>query len=482
MEQRIHISNVNNTPSMCFDTGLDPRSFARTKMSQSLIEPGYIVNPDGTHEKWKAAGVNETDGSMRAFGPVFPGKRLDLLLKEADSTLQTAQQARLQQTALQAITSWIKAKMFLGETRSVLNPGASFVCLEENNPSHPWGSVFFAPEHISNRCLYVEGTQLDRYNCPDLVGMDTSAFCAGVMLYQILTGNHPYPGVDLYQDMREGIFLPMYLAAPGLDEKLAGLIQAALLLPVAKKKSSLSQQGKLSGLEILTDFLEILTDKENTVTSVTEVSSLVSTLQLEKEKQIDKEKKAFLFRQNLIVKTRRFTTQNKHFLIGCGLGLFFVLFVVFSTVRGFTQRLTTEGMAADTVVISYYEAFSGLNHLFMEACIQGADRTDINAAATLHAVVKQRQAYEVTGGPAIIQARVWKETGGELPAPNVFGVTDLRLEFRGGSEEDGIITYRADYLLWSPFEDFARHRSDTVTLQRDRRKHWRIIELLREEK
>ncbi|WP_461247085.1 hypothetical protein [Treponema sp. R6D11] len=463
MGQRIHISEVNNQPALCFDTGLDPRSFARTKMSQSLIDPGFIVNPDGSHESWKVTGVNEIDGFMRVFGPHVPGKRLDLLL-EGIGTI--SQSSALKQEALEAVINWSKAKMFLGDTRSASNPGAAFVSKE--------GNVFFAPEHISTRCLFIEGNKLDNYNCPDLIGMNSTAFCTAVMLYKILTGNHPYPSADIYQDMREGIFLPIHLAAPGLNVKLSELIQYALMLPVEKKKHGVSK----SGIDILSGFFEVLAGKEN---KVVPISLLFETLSFEKSKQYENEKKIYLFRTNTIIKTKRYILNNKPFLVGIAIGIAFILFILFNTVINIKSRLTTEGMPPDTVVTAYYDAFSSLNHQFMEACINGADKKDINAVATFFAVSKQRQAYEGPNAPAIIQAKVWKETGGQLPAPNVFGVTDLKLNYIGGEEENGLIVYQTEYNLWSPYDDFARHRKDILTLKRDNHKRWRIIEILRTE-
>jgi hypothetical protein len=464
MEQRIHIAEVNNQQSLCFDTGLDPRSFARTKMSQSLIDTGYIVNPDGTHETWKATGVNENGGFMRVFGPYVPGKRLDLLLEGISSISQLP---TLKQETMEAVISWSKAKMFLGDTNSAINPGASFVSKE--------GNVFFAPEHISSRCLYIEGSEIDTYNCPDLVGMDITAFCAGVMLYKILTGTHPYPSKNILDDMREGVFLPVHLAAQGLNPQLAELIQAALMLPVEKKGKHVVVK---KGIDILSGILEILSGKENKVVSV---SSLFDTVSVDKTKHLENEKKIYLFKKNKILKTKRFILNNKPIIIGVAVGIAFVLFILFSTVISISSGPTTEGMAPDTVITAYYEAFSSLNHQFMDACIKGADRSDINAAATFYAVLKQRQAYEGSNAPSIIQARVWKDSGGKLPAPNVFGVTDLKIDYIGGEEEDGLIVFQTDYNLWSPFDDFARHRNDRITLKRDRRKHWRIIEILREE-
>jgi len=462
MHRRIYISDTDNNPAVYFDTGLEPRSFARTKMSQSLIEPGYIVSSDGTYKAWKAAGVNEIDGLMRVWGPLFNGKRLDELLDKVESEDNT----REKQEALEAVASWIKAKLFLGEIKSVLNPGASFVGGD---------NVFFAPEHISTRCLYIEQTgnetaQQDRYNCPDLTDTNAAAFCAGVMLYKTLTGTHPYPTEEIYQNMREGVFLPVYLAAPEINEKMSALIQEALLLPVAKKQTA------KNGAEILSEILNMLYNKKQVINC----SSLYTELPAEKKSKLIKEKKWYLFRQTSIKTIKNVVTRNKKILIGAGIVLFIFLFILFNASKPDPNRPVTDGMTSDNVVISYYDAFSNLDHFFMEACVLGADRSDINAAATLFAVSRVRQAYEASPNMVIIPAQTWQDHGGILPAPNVFGITDFTLEHTGGNEYDVMVMYRADYLLWAPDEQ-ARKRSDTLTLRRDRYKNWRITEILRVE-
>ncbi|MCL2801905.1 MAG: hypothetical protein FWD28_09140 [Treponema sp.] len=479
MEQRIHVCNVENSPAVCFDTGLEPRSFARTKISESLTEEGYVVKSDGSFETWKPAGVNETNGKIRVYGPLFTGKRFDLILKEADSSQSTSQQSKLQQSELQrsesqqaaltALSSWIRAKMFLGEKRSALNPGASFIGAD--------GSVFFAPEHLSNRCLYIEGTQLDHYNCPDLTGMDTAAFCAGIILYKILTGSHPYPSSEIFQDMREGVFLPLNLAAPDLDDKLSLLIQSALLLPVEKKRTV------KNSMDILLGFLEVLTTlKQSAGSSAASSPIAFKTITPEAASRIEKEKKVYLLKQKIVVNTKRFVSRNRYALGGVLFGLLFVIYITATTMQSHANRPTTKGLNAEEVVSGYYEAFSSLNHPFMQACINGADKSDLHAAAGLFAIVRTRQAYERTEAMPIIQARVWKELGGELPAPNVFGVTDLKIENIGGNADEGSMIFRVDYNLWSPDESHARIRDDILTLRLDRYNNWRIVEIIRRER
>ncbi|MCL2180361.1 MAG: hypothetical protein FWB83_04450 [Treponema sp.] len=466
--RHIYISDVDGKQAVCFETAMDTRSFARTGMSQSLIEKGYIVFPDGSHEVWKPAGVKEINGSMRVWGPLFKCERLDQIIIEVDLTSNV-------QAALQAVLLWIRAKMFLGDTQSTLNPGAAFILREEGVQSnYKKGCVFFAPEHLSRRCLHAEGMVKDNYYCPDLIGMNAAAFCAGVMLYKILTKAHPFTSLNYYQDMREGVFLPVRLAAPELNEKLSALIQNALVLPADDRTA------EKSGTDILTELLALLTAKDNNAVNV---SSLFTPLTAEKAKRVEKEKKNYYFKQNVTIKTRRFISRNKIAILGSAAALIVFLFILFTMTNNFSHRPTTEGMPPDTVVHAYYDAFSSLNYEFMEACIQRADRSDINAAVSLTAITRTRQAYDLSTEPYMIPARVWLENGGELPAPNVFGVTNLNLTNIGGSEDQGLVVFRAEYLLWAPIEEYqySKQRIDVITLSTDRRNHWRIIEILRSE-
>jgi len=460
MPQHILISNINENPVVCFNTGLDPRSFARTKMSQSLIEKGYIVNPDGTHDVWISAGVDEVDGFMRVWGPLFQAKRFDLFFEDIDSPNHPKMQI-----ALQALIIWIKAKIALGETRSAFNPGAAFISKDRR--------VFFAPEHLANRCLYVEGFKLDRNNCPDLVGMDAAAFCAGVMLYKILTGLHPYPSKEIYQDMREGIFLPVHLASPNLNDRLSTLIKEAFLLPVETKKPN------KNGITIMKEILEILSGKE----------AIFKPLPPEKIKNLEKERKNFLFKQNSYVKTKRFVLRN---IIPIVLAVFLIAFIAFIFITSMKGKITTEGLAPEEVVSVYYEAFSELNDQMMKACLQGdgrkgAGKRDMEAAGILLVISRQREYYERRNESHLVTAQVWRDQGGELPSPSAFGVTNLEIErlsknTDGSSINNDIIVFRAKYSLWSPTDSYEIKRNDVLMLKRDRHDNWRIIDIVREER
>ncbi|MCL2277674.1 MAG: hypothetical protein FWC21_07225 [Treponema sp.] len=487
--QYINITNADNNPVIYFNTGLDARSFARTKMSQCITEPGYVVNSDGTHEVWKPGGVDEVDGFMQFWGrlPLSNAQRLDHLINEISDSrgpviidykkltggeLDSSDLAK-RQNALRAVIYWIRAKMFLGDTHTIRNPGAAFICRDNAD-----GKVFLAPENIANRCLLLESSDQkqdspDRFNSPDLKGLDSAAFCAAVMIYSIMSKTHPYPSVNNSQDMRDGIFLPVSLAVPNLNEELSGLIQSALMLPVHEKKA------KTRAADILSGFLKLLTEKDN---QIRDISALFNEITDEKLTQTDVERKNFTLRQNSIIKTKRFFSRNRTAVLISFFSFLFVLFIAFSMIDSYARRPTTEGMHPENVIHAYFNAFSNLDFTFMEACIWGANKNDVNAAVNMTAIVKTRQAYEATLTSPVIPASVWKENGGELPAPDVFGVTDIIVTHISGSEAGSSIVFRADYYLWPFYEEIPYIRSDLMTLKLDRKNNWRITEIARTEK
>ena len=488
--QYINISSTDNNPVIYFNTGLDPRSFARTKMSQNLSEIGYIVNPDGSHEIWKPSRIDEKDGYMQFWGQLFNGQRLDRIIDEicpaqlkqsqnnkSGNSVESPDMPTNRQIALQAIVQWIRAKMFLGDTPSVRSPGAAVISCEDTASN---SRVFFAPEYIANRCLLLENSEhaasalavQDRFNSPDLSGLDDAAFCAAVMLYAVLTKNHPYPGDNNSQDMRDGFFLPISLAEPGLNEELSGLIQSALMLPVQNKKD------KMSASDILIGILKILTEKDNNIRAI---SSLFSEITAEKLLKTDAEKKKFTLKQNTSIKIKRFVSRNRTAITISSACIIFALIITFSMIDSYAKKPTTAGMYPKDIIYAYLDAYSNLNFEFMEACVQGAMKNDINAAVNLTAIVRTRMAYESTI-TSTVTAAAWKENGGELPAPDVFGVTDLSVAHISGSEESGLIIYRADYLLWPFQEEFPLIRSDVMTLKPDKKNNWRITEIIRTEK
>jgi hypothetical protein len=387
---------------------------------------------------------------MLVWGPPFTGGRLDALVNDGKDE------------SLTAIACWIRSRLAFSENHAAFDfPVALIAGPGVQESTHPEGTVFFAPATLSRRCILAEGTEPDRYNCPDLEGMEAACFSAAAMLYRVLADCAPFPAADqnLYQDMREGNFIPVRLAAPGIDEKLGNLVQAALM--------AASGGGKKPGEAadaMLRRILEILMPTGGRAVSG---ASLFRTLSAEEEALLQKEKLRLLKKNTTSVQTRRFIMRNKAVLLGIAAALVIVFFAAGSVLKSRAELPTTRGLDSGAVVQSYYKAIGELDHPLMEACLaKGADKSDLDMVLNLFVISKVRQAYENISG---------LEEGG------VFGVTDLSVELVSGGEEDDQVRYLAVYTLWIPNggEDFRPiRRRDELALARIRG-NWQITEIKR---
>ena len=489
---------IDGHKALGFDTGLTARAFAQSKFAQFITEPGLIVRPaEAPHKRvelWKASGVREAAGAdggptMVVWGPPVEGERLDALLA---ALLNGNEQ---QDKALAAISLWIQAVLALEEDTPrggpplPLWPSAAIIAQgDENNQP----TVFFAPPSLARHGVSAAD---ESYVHPDLDDTasagSAAAFTAAAMLYRIFTGTPPYSAADistLHQDMREGNVLPVRLAVPGLDPRLAALIQNGLE-QTALERTSHGGTEITKGIQ-MGGFLEIIQTGGQTVST----ASLIQPLSEAEHQLLEKEKKQFLSIRTASIKARRFVARNTALLLGCLAAVVIVILIAHSVVQSRAQRPSTAGMDPVQVIESYYHAFGELDHQMMEACVTGgAGKSDITAVINLFVLTKTRQAYEYSTQPMVLPADTWQ--GGDLPDTPLFGATDLRIEWLESGADNDRLRCRIDYTFWIPAQaveelaaetetagdDVSRsyHRSDLLTLVR-KKGNWRIADIVRE--
>jgi len=452
-----------------FDTGLTARAFAQAKLAQFITEPGLIVRLGETPpriEFWKASGVREVSGAdgnptMVIWGPPVAGERLSALLDQPP------------ETALAAVALWIQAVLALGENppnEVPLWPSAAIITLaSEGRPP----SVFFAPPTLGERGVTADDAP---YVNPALGGMAAAAFTAAAMLYRILAGTHPFTATNvsvLYEDMRDGNFLPVRFAIPGMDSRLAVLLQNAL---------ERTAPNLPSGIDMLGAMLAAL------------ASPLVVPLPEPDRLLLEKEKAQYLKLKAASVKTRRFIARNTAVLAGALAGVVAAIFIIYSVISSRALLPTTAGMDPVQVIESFYYAFGDLDHQMMEACvINGAGKNDITAVVNFFVISRTQQAYKGNAPPLVFPAHKWQ--GGDFPDAPLFGATDLRVEWLAGDANGDELRCRVDYTFWIPEQasseealnpDYAptngsvsSHRRDFLTLVR-KKGNWRITEIARE--
>ncbi|MDR1318517.1 MAG: hypothetical protein LBJ90_02755, partial [Treponema sp.] len=441
------IFEVEGNPALGFDTGLDTRAFARTKSARFITEKGIVVFPDGRFEPWQASGLVERTGSIVVWGPAFAGERLDSLIND-DSR---------KDKALAAVLRWIRALLSLDAGASAkievsLRPWGALVAPDAKagdagaegkagggDSGFPPGAVFFPPETLMLRCARAEGSETlirggEAFVHPDLSGLNAAAFCAAALLYRIFTGALPFPAADetlLHADLREGVFIPAALAAPGLDENLAALIQETLAM---SKKITAGKPDRAR--ETLVRFTEILRGGDADPAGAAgdspnfhppSFSSFFHPPGREEREKINKERELFRKRKNLAVKTRRFAVRNTALIAGISAAVLIAFFAGRSIAAGRAGRPSTAGMTPLEVIQNYYGAFEKLDHEMMQACVTGgAGKNDISRISNFFVISRIRQAYEYGAAP--------------LPVPRV---TDIRIEKSTGDEAEGEFRCRA---------------------------------------
>jgi hypothetical protein len=392
-----------------FDTGMDAKAFAQSKMAQLLIQAGCIIFPAGDLDVWKPSGVCEK-GTTFIWGPDFPGESLDTLIRDAQR----------KDEALDAVRLWIKARGIIGEDESLCAGAQGVLIIIENTAKYSKGTLLFFPEMLVRRCIEAQGNEAliaaQQWVHPDLKYDEAIVFSAGAMLYGIFCGTPPFFGDDgevLRQDIREGVFMPPELAVPGLDAALAKLITDAISPKNRPSVTALSEFLGNRGLKKIDSWFSPLSEKE------------LAKIKIEQERH----KK----RRELKVKARRFVIRNTAIIIGCAA----LFLVIFFSIRGYVTHQAelpnTRGMTPIQVAETYYGAFANMDSTIMEGCvINKAGKGDINMVVNMYAVTKIRQAYEPT-----------------IEKP-VFGVTGLVLKSLDVDESDGEVSVEANYTLWVP--------------------------------
>ena len=416
-----------------FDTGLDNKAFAQAKMAQFLSQNGFIVKPDGSVKSWKAEGVHELESpaknTMVIWGSDFNGISLDSLVHDQDK----------RQQALDAVLFYLKAKITLLKDSldsAALFPGACGAIFCNKGSEH--GTFFFPPERLVKRSIEANGDEAvnnsQQWYHPDLNGEKAVVFTAAVMLYAIFTSKLPFVNKDidvLRHDIRESVFMPLKLAAPGFDRELSELLND-VLFPIKNKASPSAQQ--------LIDCLEKNRSRK--------IADFYTELTEEEMQKIKNEHRNYKKKQDLRIKTKRFIIRNTAIIAVCLCAIIAAGLFIHGYLRQLSERFNTIGLTPVEVAMAYYNAFNTLDHDIIDACTHGRNsRNDITMVMNLFVISRARQAYELTS-VVHIPAQDWLDTGMPQTDALVFGITDLVLQILSETENEVFI--QADYFLWVP--------------------------------
>ena len=436
MKKSIFTFELNGEEVLGFDTGLPSRDFARSKMAQSVLEPGYIIYPDGNAGIWKSGGVTPlgsgADETVVVWGPLFPGEIFAELIKSDNKD-----------EALYALRFWLKARIVL-EGKLAKADNATFrgssgaLIINKENDLFPFGTVFFPPADLLKPFIEAEAEWVH----PNLENADEISFCTGAMLYRIFCGAPAFTGTginEIQQNICEGNFLPPSLALPALDPEMSKLISRSIGREKAK--------GVLTKRPAPNEIMEFI----GAPASVSKrVSSWLRILDDNETAKINAEKARYIKRNALTVKTRRFVTRNNVIITTSIVVLAIIAFIVRDVIKNRSGDIT-KGMSPVEVAMTYYNAFGELDHTLMENCVRGkAGKEDIDLAVNFFVITRMRQAYEIYSD-SFIPVQKWLDEGSPATDKVVFGITDLRISGFSMNEENARLT--AEYVIWMPNYD-----------------------------
>jgi hypothetical protein len=464
------------------DTGLSAEAFARARLASLATGPGYLVSLRESCEPaadlWRPGGVAEMavegrpEPVMAVWGPDFTGLSLGETVIQGNGPGGAA-------GALTALAAWVRARAALPpEGRPPPWPGAALVDEKAE-------TVLFLPEAAARRVFdaggagaWIDGAE--RWTHPDYSGEDAEVFTACALLYFALSGRLPYSSRNrdtLREDIREGVFIPPRLAAPGLSGETASLITAAL-----------SPRPKhTAGRPALADIARLFT------AAAAGSAGFLRSVSREERQALEAERDRFSRKREKAVKAGRFLRRNRTAILAALGAALAAALTAGSLVQAQLGRPNTRGMDGVTVVKSYYTAVTALDHEMAAACVTGgAGKDDINMVTSLYVASKVREAYEAR--TVFISPEEWRESGGAT-AKAVFGIDGLRLEGIDTDESDGRLSYRAEYLFFNPYPDSgtaapAENESppplpagipctDELVLEKDKKGLWHITGIRR---
>jgi hypothetical protein len=425
---------------------------------------------------------------MVIWGPDFAGLSLDEIAARGNDPA-----SRNTPGALAALAAWVRARDALPpEGRPLPWPGTALVDEEAK-------TVLFLPETAARRVFDAGGAEAwingaERWTHPDYSGEEADVFAAAALLYRALSGSFPYPGRSrdtLREDIREGVFIPPRLAAPGLLGEAASLITA-----------SLSPRPKLkAGRPHLADFARLFAAAAaggNAAGTAGSAAGFFRDIGREEREALEAERDRFLRKRGKAVKAKRFLRRNRTAILAVTGAALIAALAAGSVIQARLDGPSTRGMDGNAVIESYYRAITDMDHETAAACVRGgAGKDDINMITSFYVVSKVRQAYEAQ--TIFISPEEWRESGGGAPAKAVFGIDGLRLEGIDTDENDGRLSYRAEYLFFNPYPESGGDTaaspagnespaqpvpagipcSDELSLEKDKKGLWHITGIRR---
>ncbi len=414
-------------------TGMNPRSFAQSRLSKITTVPGHLVDSTGQVDSWQFEGTFCDDTGSREeivlFGTDYQGTPLIDLVQGTDK--------KLAWSAMHRCISLLEKVLQSGNQDLVLNAvrtGPAGILMGDN------GGLLVFPAEACIACIETQpGTfpvdNRHRWIHPDadtLPPERSLSFLAGVMAYRIIAGQMPFAhtGEDapLSQQIAETIRKHRYME---LSRTVWEVRNSAAQCVDGLINTSLSN-STATLLAFGNDF-DAICDPER--------AGQVPTAEFTDIR--DWEIKRFNTAIKKAVFMKKYRVLYSGALVACCALLAFLAIWRFDS----AAKPTTEGLDSSEVVLRYYTAISQLDQVTPRAFSKRRVKPDYDDfTASLYVSAKMRQTYERDAGiitPAQLYAGQWNKD------KMVYGMTQLSV--RAVSRGEKTAQYEVSFYLWLPF-------------------------------
>lgn len=430
----IQTTRRDNKEVLLLQSALKPRTFAQTKLSQSMGTKGYILSLDGSLSEWSIEGtVCTTTASgefMAIYGPSFSGTSL---FSAIQGDKQTAWNYLHKTVSL--IRNYVQNGTLPHDVlKGVIQAGPEAILCNND------GSILLLPADLYIKTLASYGITQETENRllwihPDAASEDPLrmfSFMVGTIAYRIIAGLTPFSpnnfdttGAYLASLMRTEVFEPLELANWNVKPEVAQLINTLLKTSIATSFDQLLAFGS--------DYTLL---KDPAKEGIPETQEFIEQRIYRAKKRAEQQK------------SREFKRKHKDVFKVFGILFLFVVILFGMYLQDLKSKPSTLGLEPLDVVIQFYEAINDLDQEIPRLYSAKGVKTDYdNFTTNLYVTSKVRESYERNGGiltPAELFISDYN------PNRFIYGITGLNIEELSRTEKE--VTYGVSLYLWMPLD------------------------------
>lgn len=434
-----------NTPCCCLTTGMEPRIFAQSTITDYLHDAGFRITQDRSVQPFylseTAAFFNDAT-QKEEMTIVLPFTDVQPLpLFAAESGMERGETLRelyrLFDILLAAQSSGAISEAFF---RAAM---AAPLCLLRDTAS---GELIILPPQLMQRCTAADPEAALAYHYPymhpnmeQLSLLSAAYFFLSALSYRCLAAAAPFnaaavpfAGIDssiptekdgssdqghaaaasgtaetkpaaavspgaveqLVQNIRDGVYIPIALRCPGLVKSVSTLIDGGLLL------TKQTPRGVLSGCEQLCAYRDttlplFYTDQtehagNSSVTAAAAVGNADRSGSFQQEQLA-----AFIKAERKRINRTRFLRKNAGKLVAAAAGVILLLAAIISIVQAVNKPPETAGLSPAEVVHGFYTAVGALDQARVTAYTKHKAASEYDDLLVhLFVTSKMREAYE----------------------------------------------------------------------------------------